>query len=288
MGMHMGHLALEVTDLDAYIDHITVALGLTVLERDADQALLGSQPVRHELQLIKADRPAFGHIGLMVESEAEFDTAVQRAVDAGGVLSDSHGAERGSVRSASVVGPAGIVHQLYLPEARVPLTLNMKLGTATRRLGHLTFFSNEGDALVAFWQEGLGFRVSDAATGFTWLRCDPYHHTLAVGTHPAATLLHHHAWETQDITSLTKHCDVNGAAGRPQMWGPVRHGPGFNVATYMADAAGSLIEVYTDLLIIDDDENYVPFDWSDEPLALNLWGTMPSPDVFAAGVPVIA
>jgi hypothetical protein len=120
------------------------------------------------------------------------------------------------------------------------------------------------------------------------MRCDAYHHTLAVGMHPATTLLHHHAWETQDITSLTKHCDVNGAAGRPQMWGPVRHGPGFNLATYMPDASGALIEVYTDLLIIDDDANYVPMDWSDEPLALNLWGTMPSPEVFAAGIPVIA
>jgi catechol-2,3-dioxygenase len=286
--MHIGHLALRVADIDAYVGHITEVLGLTVLEQTSDEAFLGSQATRHELQLIRADAPAFDHVGLMVETEAEFDAAVQSAVDAGAHVSDAFAGERGCVRSAHLVGPAGVAHQLYVPEVRVPLALSVKLGAGIRRLGHLTFFSNEADALVRFWSDGLGFRISDEATGFTWMRCDPYHHTLAVGAHPAATLLHHHAWETQDVTSLTKHCDVNGAAARPQTWGPTRHGPGLNLAAYMPDAAGALIEVYADLLIIDDDANYVPMDWSDEPLALNLWGQMPSPDFFAAGAPVIA
>jgi len=286
--MHIGHLALRVADIDAYCAHITETLGLTVLARSGEAAYLGTQGTRHELELLKADAPAFDHIGLMVETEAELDAVVQRALDAGASVSDAHADERGCVRSAWVTGPAGVAHQLYVPEKHVPLALRTKLGTGLRRLGHLTFFSNQADALVAFWADGLGFRISDQATGFTWMRCDPYHHTLAVGPHPAATILHHHAWETQDISSLTKHCDLNGAAGRPQLWGPVRHGPGFNLATYMPDAAGALIEVYTDLLIIEDDANYVPYDWADEPLALNLWGTMPSPDVLTAGVPVTA
>ena len=70
--------------------------------------------------------------------------------------------------------------------------------------------------------------------------------------------------------------------------GPEDHVGRADQLAQLADAAGALIEVYTDLLIIEDDANYVPYDWTDEPLALNLWGQMPSPDVFAAGVPVIA
>ncbi len=286
MGMHMGHVALRVSDLDAYIDHIQAALGLQLLERSDDSAYLGSQGTRHELQLIAADEPAFDHVGLMVETEAQFDATVQQALDAGGTLLEE-GEERGCVRAATILGPAGIAYQLYIPEARPPLTLATKMSSAIRRLGHLTFFSNEITALTTFWCDGLGFRVSDVQGGFVWTRCDSWHHTLAVGTHPAETLLHHHAWETQDINSLAKYCDLNGLAGRPQMWGPVRHGPGFNLATYMPDASGALIEVYTDLLVIEDDVNYVPMDWTNEPLALNLWGTMPSPDVLAAGVPLL-
>jgi catechol-2,3-dioxygenase len=288
VGMHIGHLALRVAQVDAYAAHITQALGLTVLELDDSRALLGSQGTRHELQLIASDTPAFDHVGLMVETAQEFEAAVERAVGAGGTLTCDHAEEEGCELSSYIIGPGGIRHQLYLPSKRPPLTLARNLSTAIRRFGHLTFLSSESDAIVQFWREGLGFRVSDEAPpGFTWLRCDTYHHSLAVGPHPAATILHHHAWETQDITALTKHCDVNALAGRPQLWGPVRHGPGFNFATYMPDAAGAVIEVYADLLMIEDDENYVPIDWSNEPLALNLWGTMPSPEVFAAGVPVL-
>jgi catechol-2,3-dioxygenase len=287
VGMHMGHVALRVPDIDAYVAYVTEALGLQVLERRADEAFLACQPTRHELQLITGDAPEFDHVGLMIESDEEFESVVDRAITAGGALRDDDGEERGCRRSAVVVGPAGVAHQLYVPtELPVP-TLDHRLDGRIRRLGHLTFLSVEAQALVGFWQDGLGFRLSDAAAGFTWMRCDPYHHTLAVGPHPAATVMHHHAWEIQDVSALARHCDRNGAAGRPQMWGPVRHGPGFNIATYMADPAGSLIEVYTDLLTIEDNENYEPMDWSDQPLALNLWGTMPSPEAFGAGVPVV-
>lgn len=287
MGMHMGHVALRVSDIDAYVAHITAGMGLEVLEHGGSQAYLGCGSARHELQLIAAASPGLDHVGLIVETESEFEAVVEMAVAAGGAVDGELADEPGCVRSTTVIGPAGVAYQLYVPTELGALALSDRLGGGIRRLGHLTFLSADAAALVSFWREGLGFRLSDVATGFTWMRCDPYHHTLAVGPHPAATILHHHAWEIQDVSALTKYCDRNAAEGRPQMWGPVRHGPGFNIATYMPDVSGALIEVYTDLLTIADEENYQPTDWSDVPLAMNLWGTMPSPETFAAGVPVL-
>jgi catechol-2,3-dioxygenase len=288
MGMHMGHVAIRVPDVDRYVRHITAAMGLQLLERGDGVAYLATQGTRHELQLIESERAAFDHVGLTLESSEELDAAVESALRAGGHLVEEPSAQFGRERSVTIVGPGGVCHELYVPAARSSASLVGFLDGRIRRLGHLTFLSSEAEALVAFWRDGLGFRVSDTATGFTWMRCDPYHHTLAVGPHPTATLLHHHAWEIQDVAALTRYCDRNGAAGRPQLWGPVRHGPGFNIATYMPDAAGALIEVYSDLLIIGDDASYQPTDWGEEPLALNLWGTMPSPEVLAQGVPVDA
>jgi catechol 2,3-dioxygenase-like lactoylglutathione lyase family enzyme len=286
--MHMGHVALRVPDIDAYVAHITDSIGLQLIERGEGIAYLATQTVRHELQLIQGDGPAFDHLGLMLDGLDELDAAVASAVGAGGNVMADSSAEFGCRRSVTIVGPGGVVHELYVPTARPAVTVTGFLDGRIRRLGHLTFLSADADALVAFWRDGLGFRLSDAATGFTWMRCDTHHHTLAVGPHPATTMLHHHAWEIQDVSTLTRHCDRNGAAGRPQTWGPVRHGPGFNIATYMPDAAGALIEVYSDLLTIDDDANYEPSDWSEEPLALNLWGTMPSPEFLSQGLPVDA
>jgi catechol-2,3-dioxygenase len=286
MGLHMGHVALRVPDVEAYAAHAGEAMGLRVVARDGEQLYLGANPARHEVQLIPAAAAAFDHVGLMVDTAEELDAVVAQAVAAGGRAIEDVAGEPGVERSAVVVGPAGVAHQLYVPSVRTPLSPGYHLETGLRRLGHLTFLSDKASALVAFWIDGLGFRLSDEADGFTWTRCDAYHHTLAVGLHPSATVLHHHAWEIQDVAAMAKYCDRNGVAGRTQLWGPVRHGPGFNIATYMPDAAGALIEVYSDLLTIEDDANYTPVDWSDEPMSLNLWGPMPSPDVLAAGVPV--
>jgi hypothetical protein len=49
------------------------------------------------------------------------------------------------------------------------------------------FLCADPEELVAFWGEGLGFRVSDRTGGITWMRCDADHHGLAVGGRPEGT-----------------------------------------------------------------------------------------------------
>jgi catechol-2,3-dioxygenase len=285
----MGHLALRVADVEGYVAHVGDALGLEVVAEHEGTVHLASGTSRSELQ-ISAGAPGFDHVGLLVEDAGEVDAVVQRAVAAGGVVVARHDdGGPGVGRAVLVEGPAGIRHEIYALAEHPPTTLRRNLGGGIRRLGHLTFMSVQAEDIVRFWTEGLGFRISDrAAPGFTWCRCDAYHHTLAVGPHPASTVLHHHAWEAQDVTALTKHCDRNALAGRRQIWGPVRHGPGFNIATYMPEPSGALIEVYADLLLITDDENYEPVDWDEHPHALNLWGPMPSEETLAAGAAVAA
>src|SRR6185369_5739292 len=163
------------------------------------------------------------------------------------------------------------------------------LAPGIRKLGHLTFFSPAAADLVAFWGEVLGLRVSDTAENMTWMRCDADHHGLAVAATPdGPTLLHHHAWEVQDLSALGRYCDAIALQGLSLFWGPVRHGPGFNLATYLPDVGGGVIEVYADLLQIHDDSAYTPVDWSDEPRAMNLWGPPPGEDLLVAGLPVLA
>jgi len=288
MGLHMGHVALEVEDLDVYVDHVTRTLGLKVLERAEDGALLGLPGRRYELQLIRGPAPAFSHVGLCVETEPELHDVLGRALGAGAEIISPPASSADSRLSVMITDPVGIAYELYVPSRPLTVALGLHLDDHLRRLGHLNFASSSADALAAFWGDGLGFRVSDQFDGITWMRCDSYHHSFAVMPHRETTVLHHHAWEAQDMAALAKHCDRNGLEGRAQMWGPVRHGPGFNIATYMPDAAGALIEVYTDLLTIEDDASYVPSDWSNEPGALNLWGPPPGDDLLAAGIPLAA
>lgn len=286
MTMHMGHVALRVTDLDRSVAHAQQVLGLTETRRTATESLLSANDKHHQLQLVAGDRAGFDHVGLEVESEAELEQLRARAEAAGCTLLPAV-EEAGLGRAIRFAGPAGIVYEVYTAMARRPLTIDAHLGSGVRKFGHLTFHSAEHAAILGFWLDVLGFRVTDTLDQIAWTRCDADHHGLAVAAWPQGTLLHHHAWEVQDLGALGQYCDDLARGGRTLQWGPVRHGPGFNIATYTADPDGVSVEVYTDLLKVYDEAAYEPIDWSAEPRALNLWGPGPDEAFLQAGVPVL-
>jgi catechol 2,3-dioxygenase len=288
MRMHIGHVALRVTDLERSVAHVQSVLGLRVRTSSSSQALLTSNEKHHELQLIAAGSAGLDHVGLEVESAQDLDEVRTRAIAAGAQMLDDTPSEPGLGTAVRFVGPAGIVYEVYDGMARDPLSVHTYLRPGMRKLGHLTFLCEDAQEVVAFWRDGLGFRISDEAGGITWMRCDADHHGLSVGPRPAGAVLHHYAWQVQDLSALGQYCDDIARQGLTLLWGPTRHGPGFNFAAYLPDPDNAIIEVYADLLQIHDERAYERIDWSSEPRALNLWGPMPSEDLLGAGVPTVA
>ena len=65
--------------------------------------------------------------------------------------------------------------------------------------------------------------------------------------------------------------------------------PGRNLFTYLPDPDNTIVEAYADLLLVRDDANYQPIDWSTRgPSALNLWGPLAPSDWREYGVPLCA
>jgi catechol 2,3-dioxygenase len=288
MRMHIGHVALRVTDLERSVAYVESLLGLRVRTSSSSEALLTSNEKHHELQLIAADSPGLDHVGLEVESAEDLAETRTRAIAAGARMLDDATTEPGLGAAVRFVGPAGIVYEVYDGMARDPLSIDTHLRPGMRKFGHLTFLCEDPDEVVAFWRDGLGFRISDQAGPMTWMRCDTDHHGLSVGPRPAGNVLHHYAWQIQDLAALSQYCDDLARRGHTLDWGPTRHGPGFNFAAYVRDPDNAVIEVYADLLQIRDERAYERIDWSNEPRALNLWGPMPSEELLAAGVPIVA
>jgi catechol-2,3-dioxygenase len=286
MVMHIGHVGLRVRDLERSGAFARRVLGLTESPAGPGELLLSANEKHHELQLIAADAPRFDHVGLEVESEAELQAVAERVLAAGGVEIDDHDPGPGLGRCRRFSGPAGIEYEIYTEMTRTPLSTASHLKPLIKKLGHLTFLSADAEAVLAFWLDGLGFRVSDQFEGQTWTRCDADHHGLAVGPRGSGTVFHHHAWEVQDWGALGAYCDQLAVEGLALSWGPVRHGPGFNRATYLLDVDGGAIEVYSDLLRIEDEAAYRAIDWSAQPGALNLWGPGPGEDLLEAGIAV--
>ena len=286
--MHIGHVALHVTDADEYADFASCALGLSVVLRSETAILMSASEKHHELELVRADRNGFGHIGLEVDSAEEL-ASLMASIEGTGIACRQLLASEivGFGEGFRFTGPGGLAHEIYTGMTRDAASIRAYTRGHVRRFGHLTFASADHAAIEAFWTEVLGFRVSDRFGRVTWMRCDAEHHGLAVVPAVEGTKLHHQAWQTQDLSSMGAYCDALIHAHLALIWGPVRHGPGFNLATYLPDTAGAIIEVYADMLQIADDAGYKAQDWSNEPNALNMWGPPTPADFMSFGLPVL-
>src|SRR5690606_7863585 len=133
-----------------------------------------------------------------------------------------------------------------------------------------------------------GFRVSDWIEDFfVFLRCGPDHHSLNF-LRGNATRMQHIAFELKDVAHLQNACDVLGEKRIPILWGPLRHGPGHNIATYHRDVDDHIIDHFIELALMKDEDlgYYEPRPWHrDRPqrpkvwrLPPDIWGLGPSPE----------
>ena len=124
-----------------------------------------------------------------------------------------------------------------------------------RRLGHLVLGTPDFAGTRRFVVDGLGFKVSDEMDGImSFLRCSTDHHNLALVGSPVP-LLQHYSWECDDVDHVGHAATRLVRADESRhAWGFGRHYLGSNYYWYLRDAAGSFLELYSDLDVIDDDE----------------------------------
>jgi hypothetical protein len=73
-------------------------------------------------------------------------------------------------------------------------------------------------------------------------------------------------------------CDLLGRSRIPILWGPVRHGPGHNIAVYHRNPGGHLVEFFIDLDRMADEElgYFEPRPWHrDRPQKPKVWTGQP-------------
>ena len=124
-----------------------------------------------------------------------------------------------------------------------------------RRLGHLVLGTPDLAATRDLFVEGLGFKVSDdMAPIISFLRCSTDHHNVAIVESPVP-LLQHYSWECDDVDHVGHSATALVRADPSRhSWGFGRHFVGSNFYWYLRDPAGSFLELYSDMDVIDDDE----------------------------------
>jgi len=141
-------------------------------------------------------------------------------------------------------------------------------------LQHLTFKSKNVEKFEKFYDEKLGFFVSDRvlkdngelATSF--LTSNHEHHTIACFK-ANVDEIDHHSYETGEWQRIKEWCDSFERKGIQLKWGPGRHGPGNNLFIFIEDPDTNWIEISAELETIHDRKVKI---WKHEPKTLNLWG----------------
>lgn len=142
------------------------------------------------------------------------------------------------------------------------------------------------DAEMAFATEVLGLRESarvvapDLGPVIAFFRSHTLFHCYTV-VRGSENGLHHYQFSFKNAPAvLAAYERIRDEGVVEVVWGPLRHGPGHNVAFYVRDHDGNFVEFSAEEEIILDDASYIAQEWSAEnPKFADEWGSAP-PAVF--------
>jgi len=212
-------------------------------------------------------------IGFSAASRADVDALFARAKAAGCKII----AEPGTAE-----GPAGgYAFRFFDPDGRAVEVICDTTQRAFRALGkgeaipiglsHIVLHTPEPKKLVAFYEDVLGFRLSDWIGEFmAFLRCNAAHHRLAILPGPPA--LNHVAFDVSSVDELMRGLARMTAKGVTLSWGPGRHTAGDNTFTYYLTPNGNAVEYTSDLEEVDE-ATWQPTTYEFTPSITDQWGT---------------
>jgi catechol-2,3-dioxygenase len=241
----IAHLTLETSDFDRQLDHYERVIGLQTLHRDSGTVYLTTKLGQLAVVLKNEKAPNCTTIGFELASNADL-AETRRWLAGHGVVSETRtDAYPGIQTLIAFADPKGTTIELFSNSPFHPPSAVSGIGP--HKLGHLAFVVDSPQVMASFYGDVLGFRVSDWVEDFfVFMRCSPDHHTVNF-LQGKSTRLHHIAFELRDAAHLVESCEVLASNSTRIMWGPVRHGPGHNMATYHQDAAGQIIELFAEL-----------------------------------------
>lgn len=275
-------IAIGVTDLDAAVRFYTDTWHLGVAARsDAAVYLRGTGPSHHLLALYRADQAEVRMLTFHAAGSAQLDTIAANSTAHGGkVLAQRHAVdEPGGGEAVVIRDPQGRVLRFVHGDA-------MHADTTPRpdrpiKITHVVCNSADVARAQRFYEQALGFTLSDRTRIMAFLRCGSDHHTIALADADANTL-NHIAFLMPDLDAVMRGGGRMRDAGFPIEWGVGRHGPGDNVFSYFIGPSGFVIEYTAEVEQVDD--TYVaggPDDWTWPAGRTDQWGVSapPSPRI---------
>lgn len=138
------------------------------------------------------------------------------------------------------------------------------------RISHIVLHSPDHNAMVAFFTDVLGFRISDWLGDFMcFLRCNSAHHRIAIL--PGPPCLNHVAYDMTNVDGMLRGVSRLKQRDIDIRWGPGRHTAGDNTFSYFVTPGGFAVE-YTAELEQVDFATYQPKVHEPAPRIMDQWG----------------
>jgi catechol 2,3-dioxygenase len=287
----LNYLALRAADPAAAAAFATEKMGLSVAHAASD----GTHYLRahgvdpYSLVYKPGDAPGMDHVSYLVADAAALKAAADHLTASGVEVAHLEEPEWNHPAAIRFRSPAGHLIELTTGvHTDVPVAHMMSAnGAAPAPVvpDHVGLGAPDFDREVRFATEVLGLLPSSRimAPGgvqvMEFLRAPKrflYHCLVAVRSEEPA--MHHYQMSLKSVDSFYATYEALKASGVDIEWGPLRHGPGHNIAMYFQDGAGYWVEYSVEEEIIVDDEHYVPRTWTvEDPHVIDEWQTGPPP-----------
>ena len=244
--IRIGHLTLETPDIEQQLDYYRNVVGLILVERTPKQAFFATPLGQLAVELRASDRAACSRIALEVAPNLD-PLDIMRDLERLG-LAPRRSLEPfpGVTDVITFRGDNGAEIDLFMG-GRFVSSNQDAIGVAPIKLGHVAFCVTSPQKTADFFTRSLGFRVSDWIQDiFVFQRCNPDHHTLNFVKGEREELAHF-AFELKDFAHLQAACDTLGRHRITIARGPLRHGPGHNIAVYHLTPDGLTMEFFVEM-----------------------------------------
>lgn len=284
----VNYIALKARDPQSAAAFATERLGFNLAHVDPDGThYLSAHGVdRYSLIYKPSDEHGLHHVSYLVHDGATLESAAARLETAGATVTKLDAAGWEGSPAIRVSTPAG--HCLELTtgvSTEIPVSHLIEApdtgGPEPVVADHLGLGAPNFEAEEAFMLETLGQLYSSRILGpggvqvMGFLRSPGrylYHDVVLVRTPQPA--LHHIQFSMKNVDAFYSTASALQANDVRIEWGPLRHGPGHNIAMYFRDAEGYWFEYSVEEEIILHDPTYVPRTWTvEDPHAVDEWDT---------------
>jgi catechol 2,3-dioxygenase-like lactoylglutathione lyase family enzyme len=270
----LGHVTISTPDLGRQVDYFTRIIGLSVVERTTTRAVLAARSGLETVVLEHGEASRCTGLALQVSPRSELKAVRQILTDQSIKSEECSDITPGIRHALNFHDPKGTQIQIF-NEFSCAAEDDSDRAIMPFKLGHVAFQCIDVQRVVDFYVAVLGFRVSDwRGDFFAFLRCGPDHHTVNF-IRGETDSLHHMAFELRDWADIQRACDFLAKKDIRLVLGPIRHIIGHNIATYHHNPDNLLIELFTELDQMKDEELgfFDPRPWhQDRPQVPKVWG----------------